>query len=143
MGDASVLSHEYRRASELSDALNRAIVEVKKRHLASKKTASDDASTRAYLISVLRALASALSDGQSPDDESVRDVSLNLLPGAMIDRLRKTRAGTLSYFIEDLHEAADALRAGNIDSKVLEVLDTVASFADEETSRVFRRMLRK
>jgi hypothetical protein len=147
MSDVSVLSHEYRTASELSQALNGALITLKKRALdlpgASDLTSEDLQQSRACLADILRALARLLAPEEERTGELDPEAAARV-PAALIARLRQERQGDLPYLLEDLDRIAAQLQRGEerLSSTDLARLDELAAVADAETSSVYRRLMR-
>jgi hypothetical protein len=147
MSDVSVLAHEYRTASELSQTLNAALITLKKQALnlpgASDLTPTDLQRSRACLADILRVLARLLP----PEDERTGELDPEAaarVPAALIARLRQERQGDLPYVLEDLDRIAAQLQRGQdtLSSTDLARLDELAALADAETSSVYRRLMR-
>ena len=149
MGDSSLISGDYQRASWLADFVGRGVLEVKRASLRipSNETPDAVAELQEVLGSILRALLVALTD-REPDTAVDRESSLkarNLLSSELVETIRRARGGDLPYFIEDLRQATSALsglQSGTLGTKEINVLDEIASAADAEASRVYRRMRR-
>lgn len=148
MGDVSVLSHEYKTASELSQALNDALILLKKSHWAlpgaSEISAETLAAARSSLANIVAALAQLLR--ASTGDEGAQQASAGApVSGGLVSRLREEHSGDLAYFLDDLGALAAKLRepAQSLSDTNLGLLDELATAADAETSNVFRRLMRK
>lgn len=139
--DASIFSHEYRRASTLSGVLNRALLMLKKRARGIK--IADDEEEQARLEKIASAVMTALVEDLT-DVSATRTVDREsiVLPAELIENLRRARGGDLAYFLDDLRQSSSTLAAGRADEKVLATLEAVTAAADIEASRVFRRMIR-
>ncbi len=148
MGDVSVLSHEYKTASDLSQALNDALIVVKKVHWslpgASDISTQTLAAARVALASIVTTLAQLLR--ASTGDRSAQEVSSGTpVSGGLVSRLREEHGGDLAYFLDDLTALGAKLpEAGQrLADSDLVLLDELSTAADAETSSVFRRLMRK
>lgn len=144
MPDASIFSHEYRRASTLSDILNRGVLALKKHARDVPLKMGEKAHQRrlqATLALILDRLAEKLAAPREAQDDP-EDPSGPLLRVELVNRLRADRGGDLPYFLTDLRHAAAALQQGGLDDATLRTLEAVAAAADVDASRVFRRMIR-
>lgn len=144
MSEISVLSHEYMTAAEFSQAFNRALIQVKKYSLRPAQT--DSASSEgalAYRDELALALEGILQL-LNPQD-SGRSEGIAWIPGSLIAHLLKDRGDDLDRFTSDLEALVRKLRDPGtlLSSRDFELLDCIASTADEQTSQVFRRMMRK
>lgn len=146
MSDLSALSHEYKTASELLHIINDALIMFKKvrYNLADAQTISAEefSKSRQQLADILMALIALLEPQQGHEADSA---VVAQVPGSLVARLREQRHGDLPYYLDDLQHVATSLRmqepmVGDAD---LEVLDGIAAVVDEETSSVFRRMMRR
>jgi hypothetical protein len=146
MSDISVLSHEYKRASELSQAINHALITLKKVHLrlpGGEDTTLDefDASRRtlAGILATLITLLEPTRRHRISAPEAAR------VPEALVARLRGERRGDLSYYLDDLERIVGRLRddPSKLSDADLALLDQLAAMADAETSSVFRLLMRK
>lgn len=142
MTDVSALSHEYKTASEFSDAFNRALIALKKAELHVEHPAFAPerlADARHTLAQILDALAAKLDHGEITDDAWGRRI-----PGALVQRLHRERRGDLPYVIEDLQRIARVLRDASspLSPQDLMLLDRLSAQADAETSTLFRRLMR-
>lgn len=146
MSDVSVLSHEYKTSSELSQAINTNLIVLKKVSLglpgAEKISAAQLEASRRRLGEILDTLIGLLDLTKTKDVEVAHAVHV---PGAFVERLRKERRGDLMYYLQDLARLVARLREGAVQltSEDLAVLDHLASVADAETSGVFRQMMRR
>src|SRR5207244_3326284 len=107
MSDVSVLSHEYQTASELSQALNRSLIVLKKGLLGDEGAAA--AELEADRLCLAR-IADALVLLLSPAPSHAMSETAARVPGSLVARLRGERGGDLDYFLEDLRETSDRLR---------------------------------
>ncbi|HWP03118.1 MAG TPA: hypothetical protein VNL96_06655 [Gemmatimonadaceae bacterium] len=145
MSDVSVLSHEYKTASDLSQTINRALIALKKARLAlpghETITADEFASYRGCLADILAALIGLLDRRQAGPDSA----ALARVPGALVTRLQRERRGDLPYYLDDLQRVTQRLRddPSKLEDADFTVLDQLAAIADAETSDVFRRLMRK
>jgi len=139
--DASIFSHEYRRASTLSDVLNRVLLMLKKQ---ARGIAVEESTTeQEQLVSIAAAVLANLVDHLAePAQPLHREREAIVLPIELVERLRADRGGDLTYFVDDLRRASAALASGEVDDATLRTLDAVTAAADVEASRVFRRMIR-
>jgi len=148
MGDVSVLSHEYKTASDLSQALNDALIVLKRTHWslpgATDISAEALGSARVTLANLVGALAQLLR--ASTGDQSAQQVpSGTQVSGGLVSRLREEHTGDLAYFLDDLSTLGAKLseRSASLTDADLALLDELATAADAETSNVFRRLMRK
>ena len=145
MSDASVLSHEYKTASELSQAITDALIALKKVRLqlpGSEAIAVDELeSSRRRLAEIVEALGILLKPGA---DSHLESTAATRVPGALVSRLRRERQGDLDYYLDDLKQLAAHLRqeSTRLSERDLDLLDQLAAAADAETSSVFRRLMR-
>ncbi len=147
MSEVSVLSQEYKTASDLSRALNAALIVLKKVQLGlpTAETITPDEIERSQrcLSDILEALRQLLQPGGADHPGATPEAAARV-PGALVTRLRVKWQGELDYHLEDLKEIAVRLREG-VDALTdadLDRLDALASAADAETSSVFRRLMR-
>lgn len=144
MSDVSVLSHEYKAASDLSHLIGDVLIPLKKVHFGLAGLAEDEPEsleTRSRMLAnVLVDLEGLMSDGQM---DITRDAPQ--IPEALVVRLRREHGGSLPYYLDDLRRAADHLRAGasNVEKRDLQLLDELALATDAEASRVFRQLMRR
>ena len=147
MSEVSVLSQEYKTASELSRALNGALIVLKKVRLglpgAETITADEVERSRHCLSEILAALRQLVKPAQAGHSRATQD-AVARVPGALVTRLREERRGDLDYYLEDLDGIAERLRegVGALTEADVERLDALAAVADAETSSVFRRLMR-
>lgn len=146
MSDVSVISHEYKKIAELSQAINQSLIVLKKVQLgiqAAQSIPQHDIDVAARLLAeTAEALVSLL--GPTGGSELKGSVMMRV-PGELVERIRTVHRGDLAYYLDDLQKTADRLRKSPIDLKETDFtrLDQLASFADAEASRVFRRLMRK
>ena len=145
MSDMSVLSHEYKTASELSQQISTALILLKKvyYHLpgAEAVTPEELDSHLLALANILTALVGLLTVPRPQNATSAHAVSI---PEALVVRLQTERRGELIYYLDDLARVADRLRIKcmNLGDKDLALLDQLATAADAEASSMFRRLMR-
>src|SRR5438552_3564270 len=133
MPDASIFSYEYRRASTLSDVLNRALLMLKKQ--ARGIAVEEDEASQRQLTATAAIVMSSLADYLvAPADVLQPEQALVTLPAEFIDRIRTDHGGDLAYFVEDLRSASSALASNAMDDRALRTLEAVASAADVEAS---------
>lgn len=146
MSDVSVLSHEYKTTSELSQAINTNLIVLKKVSLglpgAEKISAAQLAASCHRLAEILNTLICLLDLTKT---KNLNATHVAHVPGSFVERLRKERRGDLAYHLQDLEQLVARLREGPLPltSKDLGVLDHLATVADAETSGVFRQMMRR
>jgi hypothetical protein len=146
MSDVSVLSHEYKTASDLSEATNRALIALKtvRQRLPGVEAITDDQldASRRFLAGLIEALIGLLNPDGS---RHVDDVVAARVPESLVVRLRSERRGDLAYYLDDLKRVAARLRDGTpkLADEDIALLDQIATAADTETSNVFRRLMRK
>jgi hypothetical protein len=145
MSDVSVLSHQYKTASELSQTINRAVIALKKAYLdlpgAEAITPEQCDAHRRCLAELVEVFIALLAP---PGAQHLDEASAARVPGALMARLQAKRRGDLAYFLDDLERLAARLRdepaqPTDVD---FDLLDQLAAAADAETSSVFRRLMR-
>ncbi len=147
MSEVSVLSQEYKTASDLSRDLNSALITLKKVRLGlpgAETIPPDDVErSRRCLSDILDAIRQLLQPAGADHPRAMQDAAARV-PGALVTRLRVERQGDLHYYLEDLAGMATRLRDGveALTAADLERLDVLAAAADTETSNVFRRLMR-
>jgi len=146
MSDVGVLSHEYQSTSELSQAINTSLIVLKKVELglpgAETVAAAQVMACRSQLADILEILVKLLEVHRVT---SLIASQVLLVPGAVVERLRKERNGDLAYYVQDLENLVARLRtdAPQLTSADFAILDHLATIADAETSGVFRQMMRR
>lgn len=144
MSDVSVLSHEYSTASELSQALNSALITLKKVYLdlPGRDAIGPDQirESRQRLADVLAAVVMLLA----PDGHRLDREAANRIPGAIIARLQDEHRGDLRYYVEDLQRLNAVLtdQSQTLTARNIVPLDRLATTVDAETGDVFRRLMR-
>ncbi len=147
MSEVSVLSHEYKTASDLSQAINTALIAIKKSRLglpgAEDITPEELECSRSHLVEILEAVMDLLTLAETGPQRATQD-AVARVPGALVTRLRTRRQGDLAYYLEELEGAAVRLREGleALTETDLDRLDELAATADAEASSVFRRLMR-
>jgi hypothetical protein len=145
MSDVSVLSHEYKTASELSQTLNRALIALKKVcfNLPGAETITPDELDiyRRRLAELLEAFIALLDPAAARRHD---EGTAAKVPAAFVARLQAERRGDLAYYLDDLRHMASRLREGSagLTHADLDLLDQLAAAADTETSSIFRRLMR-
>ena len=146
MSDMSVLSHEYKTASELSQRISTALILLKKVYY---NLPGGEAVTPEQLESQLLALADLLTALVGlltvPRPQNATSAHAVSIPEALVVRLQTERRGELIYYLDDLARVADRLRKRCLDlgDEDLALLDQLATAADAEASSVYRRLMRK
>lgn len=144
MSDVSVLSHEYKTSSELSRAINHALILLKKQQLGllGAGPVSDEAvaGARRHLGDIVGAVA-VLLGAETPAREAA---AASRVPGVLVARLRSERRGDLDWYLQDLTRLTGVLKdpATEVSADALALLDQIAAAADAETSAVFRKLMR-
>ncbi len=147
VSDVSVLSQEYETASELSRALNRALITIKKKQLGlpgGEAIAPKDLDqSRKCLIATVEALLRLVRPAEPKAPGAVSEAAARV-PGALVSRIRSIHQGDLAYYLEDLEGLVGTLkhRTPSLSSKELCLLEELAGLADAEASNVFRRLMR-
>ncbi len=146
MSDVSVLSHEYKTTSELSQAINTNLIVLKRVALglpgAEKVNATQFTASCYRLAEIVETLVNLLDLRKA---KSLNATQAAHIPGAFVERLRRERYGDLAYYVQDLEQMAVRLRAEppQVTTADFAVLDHLAAIADAETSGVFRQMMRR
>lgn len=146
MSDVSVLSQEYKTASELSHTLSQALIVLKKVHYAlpGADTISPEErlQSQQHLAEIVASLIPLLdaTPAKPPDITATAQI-----PGAFVVHVQEKRRGNLPDFIEDLTSMVARLHEGQaaLIEEDFVLLDQLASIADAEASRVFRRLMRR
>lgn len=145
MSDLSVLSHEYKTASELSQHISTALILLKKvyYHLPGGEAVTPEELDhhRHVLATILTALVGLLT---VPRPQYVTGAPALSIPETLVMRLQAERRGDLIYYLEDLARVAERLREQpfQLDEADLALLDQLATVADAEASSVYRRLMR-
>src|SRR6266566_291987 len=145
MSDMSVLSHEYKTASELSQHISTALILLKKvyYHLPGEEAVTPEELDRHRhaLATILTTLVSLLTAPRPQQATSALSVSI---PETLVMRLQAERRGDLIYYLDDLAGVAERLREQPIplDERDLALLDQLATVADAEACSVYRRLMR-
>lgn len=146
MSDVSVLSLEYRTASELSEAINALLVTLKKARLGIEDRGSpaqeEFAAARERLTQILDTLIVLLDDDSR---EHVSGAVAAQIPGAFVNHLLRERCGDMEWYLADLRRISAGLKMDwrSLTEKDIERLDHLAAVADAETSGVFRQLMRR
>lgn len=145
MSHVSVLSHEYKTASELSQTINRAVIALKKACLGlpgvealTREQVNAHGSDLAELLEGLVALMMPAAIHRLEVATAAR------IPGALVARLQAERRGDLAYYLDDLERLVARLREGptRLTRADFDLLDQLAAAADAQASSVFRRLMR-
>jgi hypothetical protein len=144
MSDASVLSHEYKIASELAHSVNTSVMTLKRvnKHMPGWETISDDdVAAAAYRLSAIASRLASLLEVST----TVDTIGSPEIPAGVLARIREHQFGKLVYYVEDLLGISDRLsRSGGATSdEDLKILDGIAAATDAETSNVFARLMRR
>jgi hypothetical protein len=145
MSDMSVLSHEYKTASELSQHISTALILLKKvyYHLPGEEAVTPEELDRHRhaLATILTTLVGLLTVPRPQQATSALSVSI---PETLVMRLQAERRGDLIYYLDDLAGVAERLREQplQLDEGDLALLDQLATVADAEASSVYRRLMR-
>jgi hypothetical protein len=145
MSDMSVLSHEYKTASELSQHISTALILLKKvyYHLPGEEAVTPEELDRHrhVLATILTTLVSLLT---VPRPEPVTSALTVSIPETLVMRLQAERRGDLIYYLDDLARVAERLREQpfQLEDADLALLDQLATVADAEASSVYRRLMR-
>lgn len=142
MSDIGLLANEYQTASELARQINVVATRLKREHhdlpAPAGASGSELAVRRRDLGHLIGAVARLLDaeDGGDP---------VPAIPASFVQQARVAHGGALEYYRQDLRELAGLLAdpSARLGERDLALLDELATFADAESSRVFRRLLRK
>lgn len=146
MSDVSVLSQEYKTASELSHTISQALIVLKKVHYAlpgaDTISSEERLQSQQRLVEIVAALIPLLD---APPAKPLDVEATVQIPGAFVVHVQDKRRGNLPDFIEDLTALVARLRAGPaaLIEEDFALLDELASIADAEATRVFRRLMRR
>lgn len=149
MSDVSGLAHEYASASELSAALNRSLVTLKKQQLSlpgaeniSAEEARRSRQTLAAIVQIVTLLLSAANEAEAAESSLE---SADRIPPSFVSRLREDWRGALPWHLQDL----ETIRQRLVHSEHVALtpedfarLDELARVAEAESSKVFRLMMR-
>jgi hypothetical protein len=146
MSHVSVLSHEYKTASELSQTINQAVIALKKAGLglpgAEAITLEQVNAHGRGLAELLEALVDLLSRAEG---HRLDAATAARIPGALVARLQAERRGDLAYYLDDLVRLVTRLCEGptTLTQADFALLDELAAAADAQASSVFRRLMRR
>jgi hypothetical protein len=138
MSDTTTLSHEYETSASFAEAVNQAVLKLKKARLGRRDvTPAEVKDARTKMATLLDAVASGLG-ASAPTAKSIS------VPGEVLERLIAKHTNQLSYFQDDLVETATALQQDTaIDNQALKVLEEISDAADATASASFRRLRRR
>ncbi len=141
MSDTTALSHEYTTNADFAKQVNLALLTLKKAFMElpegiARPEAAEVERARASLAMVLSALIARFDQGEAED-------ALLTFPEEVYRRVEAKRDSQIAWFIQDLKEARDTLRAGEApQDKHWQTLEEVADAADATASAAFRRLWR-
>ena len=138
MSDTTTLSHEYETSASFAETVNQAVLKLKKARLGRPDVSSSEVTdARSTMASLLDAVASSLG-------APARAKTPVPVPNEVLERLVSKHTNRLSYFQDDLVQAAAALQKGTaIDDEALKVLEELSDAADATASASFRRLRRR
>ena len=144
MSDVSVLSHEYATAADLSKAMSRALIALKRARLGVEGTPTSPQElkqARRELASIIMAVSGLLD----PETGQLDRQSAARIPGSVVARLQAERRGQLEYYLHDLRTTANRLREQPtaLTDEDFALLDGLTAVVDAEASRVYRRLMRR
>ncbi len=145
MSDISLLSHEYNTTSEFSQKLNNALIKLKKHVLSlpgsEQITREEVEESRKSISQIILGIVIQINPERMPQGLDITEL---MVPGSLVSRIRQERRGDIAYFLEDLDRSSSKLMdfTQELSKEDLEIIDYVASVADEQTSKVFRRLMR-
>ncbi len=142
MSAISVLSHEYQTASDLAQAVNAALVVLKKARLGLPGTPAElDASRRQLTVTIetLISLLTPLTARPRADQQA-----LARLPGALVTHLQAAQQDDLPYYVQALDRLLGRLRqeVAALTDPDLDQLDQLAAATDAVASSLFRHLMR-
>jgi hypothetical protein len=146
MSDISLLSHEYNTTSEFSQKLNHALIQLKKHFLSlpgSEEISQEDIEqSRISISKILSCLITQVNPVKATEKTEESGI---VVPGSLVSRIRQERGGDIAYFLEDLNHVSSKLLDFNkeLTKEDLKIIDYISTVADEQTSKVFRRLMRK
>lgn len=142
MSDVTVLSYEYKTASEFARPMNEALITLKKVALqlpGNESLEHDAVQQSAERLAQNVELLAGLLDGTPVDSrDSVR------VPRSLVARLRRERGDDLPSYVAELRRLAGCLRRQprEMNDAQLLLLDQLAAEAHGEAAKVFRRLVR-
>src|SRR5258708_16754938 len=112
MSDMSVLSHEYKTASELSQRISTALILLKKvyYHLPGGEAVTPE-QLDSYLLALADMLTSLVGLLTIPRPQNATSAHAVSIPEALVVRLQTERRGGAVYYLSDPASAAGPLRA--------------------------------
>ena len=129
MSDISALSHDYEATSQFAERINSAVLLLKK-SLRRSQGRPDMGDLANLVEDVKKQLLSAEHS--------------TAVPTEIVERLSSEHQTQMSYLIEDLRSAEEALRGNaTVDPAVIRVLDAICDAADASASAMFRRLRRR
>lgn len=139
MGNLGVVTHGYISLSDLSKEITNAEIVLKKSYYNLSKDTSVNSESVKESRRKLRSLLVRLQKDLSKDSESENFD----LPSLFVEQVRTTHKLSLPYFLEDLQNTIIHLQEeGSISSHDINLLDSLSSMIDDETSRMFRKIWR-
>ena len=145
MSDMSVLSQEYKTASDVSQAISNALIALKKTRY-NLPDADSAIPVRLNhnvqtLTEILTSLIDLLSSREGQDAVQVKTIQL---PEALIARLQAEHRGDIAYYLDDLSRLTEQIQRepSHLSNEDIALLDHLAGIADAEASSVFRKLMR-
>lgn len=144
MSDVSVLSHEYKTVSELSQFVGGILIPLKKVHYCLPGITDEEMAELEGRSQMLADVLTRLRDLLAGTEGAAPDMAVQI-PGTLVARLQRGHGGELPYYVVDLERVAARLRSKPfaLDEEDLRILDEIAAATDAEASRVFRQMMRR
>jgi hypothetical protein len=143
MSDLSTLSHEYESNALFAEEINNLVLKLKKFFLkASTVDTQEVIEAREKLSDFIEGILLGLKAEILKDEVSKRMASE--IPSEVIERLREKFKNRMQYYLEDLRAVSENLHSREkLDSRKLELLDTLCDLSDGVASSSFRRLWRR
>jgi hypothetical protein len=139
----SVLSHGYQTAADLTQAVNIALVVLKKARLGLPGAYEEVESSRRQLMVTIETLISLLTP-TATTRPSADPETLARVPSALVSQLQAVHQDDLPYYVLALDQVLSRLRQGvaALTDLDLEQLDQLAAAIDVVASSLFRHLMR-
>jgi len=145
MSDISSLSHDHATSASLAEDINASLIKLKKAWGntpgARFVTQVEIQQARENLARVVGTLLQEIS--KSERTRSDRKSEASLIPEEFIKGIRARYRNQFSYFVEDLAEALNDLKANRLSNRTINLLDEICDVADTTASVTFRRLWRR
>jgi hypothetical protein len=145
--EISILSHQFKTASELSERLNRAVLAIKKIRLGLPGARAESTQFSEHRDILLQAIGDLLAQLEPLTGiaSATQAEAAARFPASLVSQIKHNRRGYMGLYLVELERAKENLGHGvhALADDDIRLCDELAAAAGDRAAAIFRRLMRR